>query len=95
MLPHPGVTYVVDSFREYAAQALITINFFKNICAFIFLYEAVTWIEVWGFLTPYVFMMVALIIIYGSALPLYYYGEKLRGGRLLQNAIKRFGYRDM
>jgi hypothetical protein len=40
--PNIAITYAVDSFPEQAAQSVVSINVFKNMVAFLFVYQAVT-----------------------------------------------------
>ncbi len=81
--PNIAVTYVIDSFPKQAAQCLVSINVFKNMVAFLFLYQAAAWIQAKGFLQPYVIMMALQLAIFIFAVPLYFYGHRLRHSQLL------------
>jgi hypothetical protein len=76
--PNIAISYVVDSFPEQAAQCLVAINVFKNMVAFIFVYQAVTWIQTQGFLRPYIVLMTLQLTVFIFAVPLYLYGKRLR-----------------
>jgi hypothetical protein len=83
-----AITYVVDSFPEHAAQSVVSINVFKNMVAFLFVYQAVTWIQTQGFLRPFIVLMALQLTIFIFAVPLYFYGKRLRHSAFLNRLNK-------
>ncbi|KAG8630623.1 hypothetical protein KVT40_002242 [Elsinoe batatas] len=77
--PNIAITYVVESHSAFASDCLVIINVFKNLVAFIFLYVAVDWVQASGWIQVYMIMFMLVAIAALLAIPLYLYGEKLRG----------------
>jgi hypothetical protein len=59
---------VVESHPDFAAEALVVINVFKNLVAFVFLYTAVSWVQDSGWLEVYMimFMLVTLSMLFSG-----------------------------
>ncbi|QKX63960.1 uncharacterized protein TRUGW13939_11132 [Talaromyces rugulosus] len=76
--PNIALTYVVHLHKENAAQCLVLINIFKNILAFLFLYEAVPWVSSQGYTQVYMIMFMLNMLTLVTALPLYFYGHRKR-----------------
>ncbi|KAJ5246777.1 Major facilitator superfamily domain general substrate transporter [Penicillium chermesinum] len=76
--PNIALTYVVHRHQEHAAQSLVLINIFKNILAFLFLYEAVPWVISQGFIQVYMIMFMLNMLTLVLAVPLYFYGPRER-----------------
>ncbi|KAK5056799.1 hypothetical protein LTR84_012331 [Exophiala bonariae] len=76
--PNIAITYVADCYSEYAADCLVVVNAFKNLVAFIFLYVASDWVEQSGWIQVYMVMFMLLTLILLVAIPLYFFGAKLR-----------------
>ncbi|KAJ5133073.1 Major facilitator superfamily domain general substrate transporter [Penicillium atrosanguineum] len=76
--PNIALTYVVHRHQKHAAQCLVLINIFKNILAFIFLYEAVPWVTSQGFTQVYMIMFMLNMLTLALAVPLYFYGPRER-----------------
>ncbi|OQD88300.1 hypothetical protein PENANT_c004G03769 [Penicillium antarcticum] len=76
--PNIALTYVVHRHQEHAAQCLVLINIFKNILAFLFLYEAVPWVTSQGFMQVYMIMFMLNMLTLVLAVPLYFYGPRGR-----------------
>jgi hypothetical protein len=60
--PNIAITYVIECFPRNSSEALVAINVFKNLVAFLFLYTAVDWIALSGWIQVYMimFMLVSL-----------------------------------
>jgi hypothetical protein len=58
--PNIVITFVVESHPNFAAEALVVVNVFKNLVAFIFLYTAVDWVQGSGWLQVYMIMFMLL-----------------------------------
>ncbi|OQD66480.1 hypothetical protein PENPOL_c004G00574 [Penicillium polonicum] len=76
--PNIALTYVVHCHQKHAAQCLVLINIFKNILAFLFLYEAVPWVTSQGFTQVYMIMFMLNMLTLVLAVPLYFYGHRER-----------------
>ncbi|KAK7183732.1 hypothetical protein PSPO01_10068 [Paraphaeosphaeria sporulosa] len=76
--PNIAITYVVECFPSSASECLVTINVFKNLVAFLFLYTAVDWVASQGWVQVYMvmFMLVALSIF--LAVLFYFFGRRWR-----------------
>lgn len=68
----------MESRPKQASEAIVSINVFKNLVSFLFLYVAVDWVATRGWLEVYmvIFMLVALSML--LAIPFYFFGTKLR-----------------
>ena len=88
--PNIALTYVVESYPDFAPEGLVIVNAFKNLVAFIFLYVAVNWIHNSGWIEVYmiIFMLVSLTML--SAIPLYVFGERLRKWMSTTRLHRRF-----
>lgn len=69
---------MVHRHQKHAAQCLVLINIFKNILAFLFLYEAVPWVTSQGFTQVYMIMFMLNMLTLVLAVPLYFYGHRKR-----------------
>ncbi|KAJ5662857.1 Major facilitator superfamily domain general substrate transporter [Penicillium longicatenatum] len=76
--PNIALTYVVHRHQKHAAQCLVLINIFKNVLAFLFLYEAVPWVTSQGFTQVYMIMFMLNVLTLLLAVPLYFYGHRER-----------------
>jgi hypothetical protein len=85
--PNIAITYVVESRPKQASEALVSINVFKNLASFLFLYTAVDWVAARGWLEVYmiIFMLVTLSML--LAVPFYFYGSRLRA---MSSGLERF-----
>ncbi|OJJ65701.1 hypothetical protein ASPBRDRAFT_139532 [Aspergillus brasiliensis CBS 101740] len=69
--PNIAITYLAHRHQRDAAQCLVLVNVVKNLVAFIFLYEAVEWVQSQGYLQLYLVMLALGVVTIGAALPLY------------------------
>ncbi|KAJ5753290.1 Major facilitator superfamily domain general substrate transporter [Penicillium odoratum] len=76
--PNIALTYVVHRHQKIAAQRLVLINVFKNILAFLFLYEAVPWVTSQGFTQIFMIMFMLNMLTLVLAIPLYFDGHRDR-----------------
>jgi hypothetical protein len=76
--PNIAITYVVESRPKQASEAMVAINFFKNLVAFLFLYTAVDWVAAKGWIQVYMIMFILVTLSMLLAIPFYFYGPKLR-----------------
>lgn len=73
------MTYVVESYPGTAAEALVAINVFKNLVAFLFLYTAVDWVSSRGWIEVYMIMFVLTSVGVLLAIPLYFFDWRRLG----------------
>lgn len=86
-----SITFVVDSYRQYAGEALVTLNFCKNILhGLVFSLFVTHWMEADGFKTVYVWIGVMQLIATLFTVPMYIYGKRLRMWTVRQNFMERF-----
>ncbi|KAH6852790.1 hypothetical protein AA0119_g11412 [Alternaria tenuissima] len=77
--PNIAITYVVECFTRNASEALVAINVFKNLVAFLFLYTAVDWIASSGWIQVYMIMFMLVSMGMMLCVPFYFLGSKWRG----------------
>lgn len=73
------ITYVVESHHKFATESLVTINIFKNLVAFLFLFTATDWIAAQGWVQVYMIMFMLVLVGTLMAIPFYFFGAKWRG----------------
>lgn len=76
--PNIAITYVVECFTRNASEALVAINVFKNLVAFLFLYTAVDWIASSGWIQVYMIMFMLVSMGMLLCIPFYLFGSKWR-----------------
>ncbi|KAH7083974.1 MFS transporter [Paraphoma chrysanthemicola] len=74
--PNIAITYVVECYPRAAAECLVSINVFKNLVAFLFLYTAVDWIASSGWLQVYMIMFMLVTLGMLAIIPFYLLGRK-------------------
>ncbi|EUC41479.1 hypothetical protein COCMIDRAFT_8830 [Bipolaris oryzae ATCC 44560] len=77
--PNIVITYVVESHHKFATESLVTINIFKNLVAFLFLFTATDWIAAQGWVQVYMIMFMLVSVGTLLAIPFYLFGAKWRG----------------
>ncbi|KAK9777312.1 putative Major facilitator superfamily (MFS) profile domain-containing protein [Seiridium cardinale] len=74
-----SITFCVDSYRQYAGEALVTLNFSKNIFhGLIFSLFVTGWLEHDGSKTVFIWIGVIQLIFIFSTIPMYIYGKRAR-----------------
>jgi MFS family permease len=68
--PDIAITYLVHRHQRDAAQCLVMVNVVKNLESFMFLYEAVVWVQSQGYMQLYLVMFALRVVTIGAALPL-------------------------
>ncbi|KAI6356227.1 hypothetical protein MCOR25_007917 [Pyricularia grisea] len=79
--PNIAATFVVEGHPDHAEEALVAINVFKNLVAFLFLYTAVDWIQSQGWIQVYMIMFMLVSLSMLAAIPLYLFRKPLRSYR--------------
>ncbi|RAQ65988.1 MFS transporter [Aspergillus flavus] len=74
--PNIAITYLAHRHQRDAAQCLVLVNVVKNLVAFLFLYEAVEWVQSQGYLQVYLVMFALGVATIAGALPLYLFDRK-------------------
>lgn len=86
-----AITFVVDSYRQYAGEALVTLNFSKNVLhGLVFSLFFNKWLAADG--SRNVFLVlggVQLIFLLGT-IPMYIYGKRMRMWTVRKNFMERF-----
>lgn len=86
-----SITFVVDSYRQYAGEALVTLNICKNILhGLVFSLFVTHWLEADGSKTVYIWIGVMQMIATLFTIPMYIFGKRLRMWTVRQNFMERF-----
>ncbi|RKF60305.1 putative MFS-type transporter [Erysiphe neolycopersici] len=86
-----AITYCVDSYKMYAGEALVTLNFSKNIFhGLIFSLFVTGWINDDGPKTVFIWLGVIQLIVMGFTIPMYIFGKRARMWTLRKNLMKNF-----
>lgn len=86
-----SITFCVDSYRQYAGEALVTLNVSKNILhGLVFSLFVTEWLETDGSKSVFIWLGVIQLIIVATAAPLYVYGKRLRMWTLRSNFMEKF-----
>ena len=86
-----SITFCVDSYRQYAGEALVTLNFSKNIFhGLVFSLFVTGWLEDDGPKMVYIWIgIIQLILLFGT-IPMYIYGKRARMWTVRKNFMERF-----
>lgn len=86
-----AITFCVDSYRQYAGEALVTLNFSKNIFhGLVFSLFVTKWLEEDGAKSVFIWLGVIQLIVVATSAPLYIYGKRLRMWTLRSNFMEKF-----
>lgn len=86
-----SITFVVDSYRQYAGEALVTLNFCKNVFhGLVFSLFVTKWLEADGSKTVYIWIAVMQMIATLFSIPMYIYGKRMRMWTVRANFMERF-----
>jgi hypothetical protein len=86
-----SITFCVDSYSQYAGEALVTLNFCKNIFHGLAFSLFVThWMKAAGPKEVYVWLGVIQLIVCLFSIPMYIYGKRLRMWTVRMNFMERF-----
>lgn len=74
-----SITFCVDSYRQYAGEALVTLNFSKNIFhGLVFSLFLTEWLEAQGAKAVFMWIGIIQIILMLFTIPMYIYGKRMR-----------------
>lgn len=86
-----AITFVVDSYRQYAGEALVTLNFSKNIFhGLVFSLFFTKWLETDGSKTVFIWVGVIQLILMAFTVPMYIFGKKARMWTVRKNLLEKF-----
>ncbi|TGZ78043.1 MFS general substrate transporter [Ascodesmis nigricans] len=86
-----SITFAVDSYRQYAAEALVTLNFSKNVLhGFIFSLFFNHWLEDDGSKKVFIALGAIQLGCLLFTIPLYMYGKRLRLWTVKKNLMEKY-----
>lgn len=86
-----AITFCVDSYRQYAGEALVTLNVSKNIFhGLVFSFFVTDWIEHSGPKEVYIWLGVIQLILLTFSIPMYIYGKRARMWTVRKNFMEKF-----
>ncbi|KAF4583010.1 hypothetical protein GQ602_006154 [Ophiocordyceps camponoti-floridani] len=86
-----SITYCVDSYRQYAGEALVTLNFAKNIChGLVFSLFVAHWMAKDGPRLVYIWLGVIQVLVLLTTVPMYIYGKRARMWTARRNLMEKF-----
>jgi len=85
-----SITYCVDSYRQYAGEALVTLNFSKNVLhGLVFSLFVAHWMAEDGPKMVFIWLGVIQLILQLFTIPLYIYGKRARMWTVRQNFMEK------
>ncbi|KAJ5266454.1 Major facilitator superfamily domain general substrate transporter [Penicillium angulare] len=86
-----AITFCVDSYRQYAGEALVTLNFSKNVLhGLVFSLFIVDWLETDGSRTVYLVIGGIQLLCLLMTIPMYMYGKRARMWTVRKQLMERF-----
>ncbi|EZF30923.1 MFS transporter [Trichophyton mentagrophytes] len=86
-----SITYCVDSYRQYAGEALVTLNFSKNVLhGFVFSLFFVQWLQADGAKDVFVALGGIHLALMLFTIPLYIYGKRARMWTVRKHLMEKF-----
>ncbi|KAI1325666.1 MFS general substrate transporter [Xylariaceae sp. FL0255] len=86
-----SITFCVDSYRQYAGEALVTLNFSKNIYhGLVFSLFVTRWLEADGPRSVYMYIGIIQLLILLTTIPMYIYGKRARMWTVRKNFMEKF-----
>ncbi|KAI1749304.1 major facilitator superfamily domain-containing protein [Xylaria castorea] len=86
-----AITFCVDSYRQYAGEALVTLNFSKNVLhGLVFSFFVTGWLKSDGSKTVFIWIGVIQLIVLLSTIPMYIYGKRARMWTVRMNLMEKF-----
>lgn len=86
-----SITFCVDSYRQYAGEALVTLNFSKNVLhGLVFSLFVTGWLSDDGPKAVYIWIGIIQLILLLFTIPMYIYGKRLRMWTVRKNFMERF-----
>ncbi|GAB0132051.1 hypothetical protein EsDP_00000501 [Epichloe bromicola] len=86
-----AITFCVDSYRQYAGEALVTLNFSKNVLhGLVFSLFVSHWMADDGPKTVYIWLGIIQLILQLTTIPLFIYGKRARMWTVRKNLMEKF-----
>ena len=86
-----SITFCVDSYRQYAGEALVTLNFSKNIFhGLVFSLFVTGWLTDDGPKTVFIWIGIIQLILLFFTIPMYIYGKRARMWTVRKNFMEKF-----
>lgn len=86
-----AITFCVDSYRQYAGEALVTLNFSKNILhGLVFSLFVTHWLNSDGPKKVYICIGIIQLILVLFTIPMYIFGKRLRMWTVRMNMMEKF-----
>ncbi|KAI1648888.1 MFS general substrate transporter [Daldinia loculata] len=86
-----SITFCVDSYRQYAGEALVTLNFSKNIFhGLVFSLFVTEWLTSEGSKTVFIWIGIIQLILLLFTIPMYIYGKRARMWTVRKNFMEKF-----
>jgi hypothetical protein len=86
-----SITFCVDSYRQYAGEALVTLNFAKNVFhGLVFSFFVAHWLADDGAKAVYIWIGVIQLILMLFTIPMYIYGKRARMWTARKNMMEKF-----
>ncbi|CAN8100121.1 unnamed protein product [Discula destructiva] len=86
-----SITFCVDSYRQYAGEALVTLNFSKNIFhGLVFSFFVTGWIQADGAKSVFIWVGVMQLIVLLFTVPMFIYGKRARMWTIRKNFMEKF-----
>lgn len=84
-----AITFCVDSYRQYASEALVTLNFSKNVLhGLVFSLFFTSWLVDDGPKRVFVWIGIIQLILISFSVPMYIFGKRARMWTLRQNLMR-------
>ncbi|KAI0476071.1 major facilitator superfamily domain-containing protein [Xylariaceae sp. FL0804] len=86
-----SITFCVDSYRQYAGEALVTLNFSKNIFhGLVFSLFVTDWLTSDGSKSVFIWLGVIQLVVLIFSIPMYIFGKRARMWTVRKNFMEKF-----
>jgi len=86
-----AITFCVDSYRQYAGEALVTLNFSKNVFhGLVFSLFFNKWLEADGSRMVFIWLGIIQLILMAFTIPMYIFGKRARMWTVRMNLMEKF-----
>ncbi|KHN98785.1 Major facilitator superfamily domain, general substrate transporter [Metarhizium album ARSEF 1941] len=86
-----AITFCVDSYRQYAGEALVTLNFSKNVLhGLVFSLFVTHWMASDGPKQVYMWLGIMQLLIHLTTIPLFIFGKRARMWTVRMNLMEKF-----
>jgi hypothetical protein len=86
-----AITFCVDSYRQYAGEALVTLNFSKNIFhGLVFSLFFNRWLDADGSKIVFLWLGIIQLVLMAFSVPMYIFGKRARMWTVRKNLMEKF-----